>query len=94
MRTETTYTDFTSSVTYQKSYIGTDGEKGETGEQGPPGQDSIRVEIDPIGGNFIRRGQVGTSLIAHVYEGINDITNQFNHFTWYRRKADGTRDTS
>ena len=64
------------------------------GPPGPAGQDAIRVEIDPIGGNFIKRGQVGTSLIAHVYEGINDITNQFSHFTWYRRKADGTRDTS
>lgn len=68
--------------------------EGVPGPQGPAGQDAIRVEIDPIGGNFIKRGQMGTSLIAHVYEGINDITNQFNHFTWYRRKADGTRDTS
>ena len=66
----------------------------EAGQPGPPGQDAIRVEIDPIGGNFIKRGQVGTSLIAHVYEGINDITNQFSHFTWYRRRPDGTRDTS
>lgn len=64
------------------------------GVPGPAGQDAIRVEIDPIGGNFIKRGQVSTSLIAHVYEGINDITNQFNHFTWYRRKSDGTRDPS
>ena len=84
-RVVTTYTDDTSSATYQQSYIGTDGENG---------QNAIRVEIDPIGGNFIKRGQVGTSLVAHVYEGINDITNQFSHFTWYRRKADGTRDTS
>ena len=64
------------------------------GVPGPAGQDAIRVEIDPIGGNFIKRGQTGTSLIAHVYEGIRDITNQFNHFTWYRRRPDGTRDPS
>jgi hypothetical protein len=68
--------------------------EGVPGPPGPAGQDAIRVEIDPIGGNFIKRGQVGTSLIAHVYEGINDITNQFSHFTWYRRKPDGTRDPS
>ena len=81
-KTVTHYTDDTSNATYQRSYIGTDG------------QDAIRIEIDPIGGNFIKRGQVGTSLIAHVYKGATDITNQFSHFTWYRRKADGTRDTS
>jgi hypothetical protein len=61
---------------------------------GKDGQDAIHVEIDPLGGNFIKRGQVGTYLIAHVYEGINDITNQFSNFIWYRRKADGTKDTS
>lgn len=64
------------------------------GVPGPAGQDAIHVEIDPLGGNFIKRGQVGTYLIAHVYEGINDITNQFSNFIWYRRKADGTKDTS
>ena len=64
------------------------------GPKGSTGQAAIRVEIDAIGGNFIKKGQVNIPLIAHVYEGINDITNQFNHFTWYRRKADGTRDTS
>ena len=85
IRTVTTYTDDTSSATYQQSYIGTDGEAG---------QNAIRIEIDSIGGNFIKRGQTGTSLIAHVYEGTNDITNQFSHFTWYRRRPDGTRDTS
>ena len=64
------------------------------GPEGPAGQDAIHVEIDSIGGNFIKSGQTGVSLVAHVYEGINDITNQFSNFIWYRRKADGTRDTS
>ena len=62
--------------------------------QGADGEDAIYVMIDSTGGNFFNRGQIQTSLIAHVYQGSEEITNQFNTFNWYRRLPNGRRDPS
>ena len=62
------------------------------GVPGPAGQDAIYVSIDSTAGNFFQRGQIKTYLIAHVYRGSTDITNQFNHFNWYRRLPNGEKD--
>ena len=60
--------------------------------QGLDGEDAIYIIIDSIAGNFFKQGVVNTSLIAHVYKGSTEITNQFSEFDWYRRLPDGTRD--
>ena len=60
--------------------------------QGADGEDAIYVMIDSTGGNFFNRGQVQTSLIAHVYQGSKEITSQFSTFNWYRRLPNGQKD--
>ena len=62
--------------------------------EGADGEDAIYIMIDSTGGNFFNRGQIQTSLIAHVYRGSEEITNQFNTFNWYRRLPNGQRDPS
>ena len=62
------------------------------GADGKDGEDAISVVIDSTAGNFFQRGQVSTYLIAHVYRGSEDITNQFNHFNWYKRLPNGQKD--
>ena len=62
------------------------------GIPGPAGEDAIYVVIDSTGGNFFNRGQLNTYLIAHVYKGSEEITNQFNTFNWYRRLPNGNID--
>ena len=64
------------------------------GIPGPAGKDAIYVAIDSTAGNFFQRGQVNTYLIAHVYRGSVDVTNQFNTFYWYRRLPNGEKDPS
>ena len=62
--------------------------------EGADGEDAIYIMIDSTGGNFFNRGQIQTSLIAHVYRGSEEITSQFNTFNWYRRLPNGQRDPS
>ena len=62
--------------------------------EGADGEDAIYIVIDSTAGNFFKHGAVSTSLIAHVYQGVTEITSQFNTFRWYRRLSDGTEDLS
>jgi hypothetical protein len=64
------------------------------GTPGPPGPAAIYVVIDSTAGNFFKTGQTNTYLVAHVYQGNEEITSQFSTFNWYRRLPDGTVDPS
>ena len=64
------------------------------GVPGPPGESAIWVVIDSTAGNFFQSHQLDTYLIAHVYRGDTEITNQVTSFNWYRRLPNGQRDTS
>ena len=64
------------------------------GVPGPPGESAIWVVIDSTAGNFFQSHQLDTYLIAHVYRGDTEITNQVTSFNWYRRLPNGQKDTS
>ena len=64
------------------------------GVPGPAGQDAIYVVIDSTAGNFFKPGQTNTYLVAHVYQGTEEITSQFSTFNWYRRLPNGSIDPS
>ena len=64
------------------------------GVPGPPGDPAIWVAIDSTAGNFFQSHQLNTYLIAHVYKGGEEITNQVAAFNWYRRLPNGQRDLS
>ena len=61
-------------------------------EDATEGADAIYVMIDSTAGNFFQHGQVSTYLVAHVYRGSEEITNQFSTFHWYRRLPNGNVD--
>jgi hypothetical protein len=64
--------------------------KGEDGAQGPPGEDSWRVEISSTNGNIFKNANINTVLYVKAYKGDTDITNQIavSRFRWTRVSND------
>ena len=63
--------------------------------QGLDGEDAITVNIDSSAGNVFLNKNISTTLTCTVIKGNGtDITNQVTHFTWIKKNADGTIDTS
>ena len=63
--------------------------------QGADGEDAITVRIDSSAGTVFLNKQIITTLTCTVTKGNGtDITNQVTRFTWSKKNADGTVDTS
>ena len=63
--------------------------------EGADGEDAITVNIDSSAGNVFLNKQITTTLTCTVIKGNGtDITNQVSKFTWIKKNADGTVDTS
>ena len=63
--------------------------------QGADGEDAITVTIDSSAGTVFLNKQITTTLTCTVIKGNGtDITNQVTRFTWSKKNADGTVDTS
>ena len=63
--------------------------------QGADGEDAITVNIDSSAGTVFLNKNITTTLTCTVIKGNGtDITNQVTRFTWSKKNADGTRDTS
>lgn len=63
--------------------------------EGADGEDAITVNIDSSAGNVFLNKQITTTLTCTVIKGNGtDITNQVSKFTWVKKNADGTVDTS
>ena len=63
---------------------------------GPPGEDSISVQIFSSNGNIFRNGQAYTIMTATVWQGDDDITSQIDasKFTWERTSGNAVADES
>ena len=63
--------------------------------QGEDGEDAITVNIDSSAGTVFLNKNITTTLTCTVIKGNGtDITNQVTRFTWSKKNADGTPDTS
>ena len=63
--------------------------------QGVDGEDAITVSIDSSAGNVFLNKNIQTTLTCTVTKGNGtDITNQVTRFTWTKKNADGTVDSS
>ena len=63
--------------------------------QGLDGEDAITVSIDSSAGNVFLNKHIQTTLTCTVTKGNGtDITNQVTRFTWTKKNADGTIDSS
>ena len=70
-------------------------DKIEDATQGLDGEDAITVRIDSSAGTVFLNKQISTTLTCTVIKGNGtDITNQVTKFTWSKKNADGTIDTS
>lgn len=63
---------------------------------GIDGEDVYRVEILSTRGNIFKNGEIGTTLVANVYKGSEDITANVNsaNFRWTRASTDTAGDTT
>ena len=69
--------------------------EGVPGPAGQDGEDAITVQIDSSAGTVFLNKQITTTLTCTVIQGNGtDITNQVSKFTWVKKNADGTVDTS
>lgn len=61
---------------------------------GPPGKDSIKVDIISSNGNIFKNGSISTILFARVYQGSIDITDNIDSskFRWTRKSSDEESD--
>ena len=63
--------------------------------QGMDGEDAITVSIESSAGNVFLNKHIQTTLTCTVTKGNGtDITNQVTRFTWTKKNADGTIDSS
>ena len=77
------------------SQIETEGVPGPAGPAGQDGEDAITVQIESSAGTVFLNKQITTTLTCTVIQGNGtDITNQVSKFTWVKKNADGTVDTS
>ena len=74
---------------------GVPGPPGPAGQDGQDGEPAITVQIDSSAGTVFLNKQITTTLTCTVIQGNGtDITNQVSKFTWVKKNADGTIDTS
>lgn len=67
-----------------------DGTAGQQGPQGPPGEDSWRVEILSSNGNIFKSNNINTILYVRVYKGDDDVTDiiPIDRLRWTRVSKD------
>ena len=74
---------------------GVPGPAGPAGQDGKDGEPAITVQIDSSAGTVFLNKNISTILTCTVLQGNGtDITNQVTKFTWTKKNADGTIDTS
>lgn len=62
--------------------------------KGDKGEDAYRMEIFSTNGNIFKNGEIGTTLIARVYKGLRDVTDNYDasRFRWTRQSDDHVGD--
>lgn len=87
-RTIVSYTDGTSSTSYNTSYYATDGQKGDKGD---PGEDAVLLTIETPDGTTIRNSEGTLRAVSELFVGTSTITSGLT-YKWYKRQPGASGD--